>query len=179
MHAAFNPSLTTQIYFAGHPLNDKDLLLTPLSSEQRASLEVAFDTMKADGISSGTFNLTLAEGRVPPEGLVMPGNRPVCSETTKRLPTAPGRTGRVGGVAGHPAGGQRATGNAIERRAIGALRELARPAIPAPGLAPAGLFFCAAKIRPECDGRHTNSKKIPGSVNSFTFEIDWRHHTEA
>ncbi len=74
MHAAFNPSLTTQMYFAGHPLNDKDLLLAPLSPEQRASLEVAFDTMKADGIRTGTFNLTLAEGWVPPEGLVMPGN---------------------------------------------------------------------------------------------------------
>ena len=48
-----------------------------------------------------------------------------------------------------------------------------------PFSAPAGLFFCAAKIRPKCDGRHTNSKKLPGSVNSFTFEVDARLHTEA
>ena len=60
-HAAFNPSLTTQMYFAGHPLNDKDRLLAPLSPKQRAVLEVTFDTMRADGIRTGTFNLTLAE----------------------------------------------------------------------------------------------------------------------
>ncbi len=72
-HAPFNPSVTTQMYFAGHPLNGKDLLLAPLSLEQRTSLEVAFDTIKADGTRTGNFNLTLAEGWVPPEGLVIPG----------------------------------------------------------------------------------------------------------
>ncbi len=60
--AKFNPPLTTQMYFAGHPLNGKDLLLAPLSEKQRASLEVAFGAARADGVRTGTFNLTLAEG---------------------------------------------------------------------------------------------------------------------
>ena len=73
-HAPFNPTVTTQMYFAGEALNDKDVLLAPLSPEQRASLEVSFDTVKADGIRAGVFNLSLAEGWAPPEGLVMPGS---------------------------------------------------------------------------------------------------------
>jgi protocatechuate 3,4-dioxygenase beta subunit len=73
VHAPFNPPVTTQMYFAGEPLNDKDLLLAPLSPEQRASLEVSFDTVRADGIRTGVFNPILAEGWTPPEGLVMPG----------------------------------------------------------------------------------------------------------
>ncbi len=60
--AASNPPLTTQMYFAGHPLNDKDLLLAPLPAEQRASVEVAFGAAKADGVRTGTFDLILAEG---------------------------------------------------------------------------------------------------------------------
>ncbi len=71
--APFNPSVTTQMYFAGEPLNDKDLLLAPLSPAQRASLEVSFDTVRADGIRTGVFNPSLAEGWRPPESLVMPG----------------------------------------------------------------------------------------------------------
>ena len=66
VHAPFNPSVTTQMYFAGDPLNAKDLLLAPLSPAQRASLEVGFDTVKADGIRTGTFNLALGPGWVPP-----------------------------------------------------------------------------------------------------------------
>ncbi len=73
VHAPFNPSVTTQMYFAGHALNAKDLLLAPLSRAQRASLEVAFDKVRADGIRAGTFNLSLAEGWAPPEGLIIPG----------------------------------------------------------------------------------------------------------
>jgi protocatechuate 3,4-dioxygenase beta subunit len=73
VHAPFNPLVTTQMYFAGEPLNDKDLLLAPLSPEQRASLEVSFDTVRADGIRTGVFNPILAEGWTLPEGLVMPG----------------------------------------------------------------------------------------------------------
>ena len=73
VHAPFNPSVTTQMYFAGHPLNAKDLLLAPLSPAQRASLEVGFDTVKADGIRTGTFNLALGPGWVSPEGVVVPG----------------------------------------------------------------------------------------------------------
>ena len=72
VHAPFNPTVTTQMYFAGEPLNDKDLLLAPLPPEQRASLEVSFDTVRADGIRTGVFNPILAEGWTPPEGLVMP-----------------------------------------------------------------------------------------------------------
>jgi protocatechuate 3,4-dioxygenase beta subunit len=73
VHAPFNPPVNTQMYFAGEPLNDKDLLLAPLSPEQRASREVSFDTVRADGIRTGVFNPILAEGWTPPEGLVMPG----------------------------------------------------------------------------------------------------------
>ncbi len=73
VHAPFNPPVNTQMYFAGEPLNDKDLLLAPLSPEQRASLEVSFDTVRADGIRTGVFNPILAEGWTPPEGLVMLG----------------------------------------------------------------------------------------------------------
>ena len=57
--AASHPPLTTQMYFAGHPLNDKDLLLAPLPAAHRASLEVAFDTARSNGVRTGTFNLTL------------------------------------------------------------------------------------------------------------------------
>lgn len=60
VRAPFNPPVTTQMYFAGHALNDKDLILAPFSQAQRASLEVAFDKIRADGIRAGTFNLTLA-----------------------------------------------------------------------------------------------------------------------
>jgi protocatechuate 3,4-dioxygenase beta subunit len=62
VHAPFNPSLTTQMYFAGDPLNDKDLLQAPLSAEQRANLQVAFDQKRADGVRVGTFDIVLAEG---------------------------------------------------------------------------------------------------------------------
>ncbi len=73
MRAPFNPPVTTQMYFAGHALNGKDLLLAPLSLAQRASLEVPFDKIRADGIRAGTFNLTVAEGSAPSEGLIIPG----------------------------------------------------------------------------------------------------------
>ncbi|MFQ5567263.1 MAG: protocatechuate 3,4-dioxygenase subunit beta [Paracoccaceae bacterium] len=73
VHAPFNPSVTTQMYFAGHPLNAKDLLLAPLSPAQRASLEVGFDTVRADGVRSGAFNIALGAGWMPPEGVVVPG----------------------------------------------------------------------------------------------------------
>lgn len=60
VHAPFGRSVTTQMYFAGEPLNDKDLLLAPLSREQRASLEVPFDNLRPDGIRTGIFNVTIA-----------------------------------------------------------------------------------------------------------------------
>ena len=60
INAPFGRSVTTQMYFAGEPLNDKDLLLAPLSREQRASLEVQFDNVSSDGIRTGIFNLTIA-----------------------------------------------------------------------------------------------------------------------
>jgi protocatechuate 3,4-dioxygenase beta subunit len=70
VHAPFNPSVTTQMYFAGHPLNEKDRLLGTLPAEQRTMLQVAFDTTRADGVRVGTFNLALAEGWVPPPELM-------------------------------------------------------------------------------------------------------------
>ena len=74
VHAPFNPSMTTQMYFAGDPLNDKDLLLAPLTPAQRAGLEVAFEAKGADGIRRGTFNPVLGAGWAPPAGLVVPGS---------------------------------------------------------------------------------------------------------
>ena len=70
VNAPFNPPLTTQMYFAGDPLNDKDLLQAALSPAQRAMLQVAFDSKRADGVSVGTFDLVLAEGWVPPPELM-------------------------------------------------------------------------------------------------------------
>ena len=68
IHAPFNPTLTTQMYFAGDPLNEKDLLQAELTAEQRAMLQVAFDDKRADGTPVGRFDLVLAEGwAVPPE----------------------------------------------------------------------------------------------------------------
>jgi protocatechuate 3,4-dioxygenase beta subunit len=62
VHAPFNPSLTTQMYFAGDPLNAKDLLQASLSPEQKANLQVAFDAKRADGVRTGRFDIVLAEG---------------------------------------------------------------------------------------------------------------------
>jgi protocatechuate 3,4-dioxygenase beta subunit len=70
VHAPFNPSLTTQMYFAGDPLNEKDLLQAALPAEQRAMLQVAFDTKRADGVRVGAFNIVLAEGWTPPPELL-------------------------------------------------------------------------------------------------------------
>jgi protocatechuate 3,4-dioxygenase beta subunit len=69
VHAPFNPSVTTQMYFAGHPLNAKDRLLAPLTPEQRAGLEVAFEDTGADGVRRGTFNPVLGAGWTPPPGV--------------------------------------------------------------------------------------------------------------
>ena len=56
VHAPSGRSLTTQMYFAGDPLNDKDRLLARLSPAERGLVEVAFDTKTADGRRRGTFN---------------------------------------------------------------------------------------------------------------------------
>ncbi len=74
VHAPFNPSLTTQMYFAGHPLNDKDLLLAPLRPAERTALEVSFDSRNADGLRRGTFNPILGAGWIPPAGVPTPGS---------------------------------------------------------------------------------------------------------
>ena len=68
IHAPFNPTLTTQMYFAGDPLNDKDLLQADLSPELRRTLQVSFEEKRADGTPFGRFDLVLADGwAVPPE----------------------------------------------------------------------------------------------------------------
>jgi protocatechuate 3,4-dioxygenase beta subunit len=55
-------SITTQMYFAGDPLNDKDRLLARLSPAERKLVEVAFDTRTADGLRRGTFNPVFGAG---------------------------------------------------------------------------------------------------------------------
>ncbi len=59
VHGPSGRSITTQMYFAGDPLNDTDLILTRLSPAERRSVEVAFDTTTADGRRRGAFNLVL------------------------------------------------------------------------------------------------------------------------
>ncbi len=55
-------SITTQMYFAGDPLNDKDRLLARLSPIERGLVEVAFDTKTADGRRRGTFDAVFGAG---------------------------------------------------------------------------------------------------------------------
>ena len=69
-HAAFNPSVTTQMYFAGEALNDDDLLLQSLDPARQRTLVVAFDQARADGVRSGTFDIVLDAGWAPPPELV-------------------------------------------------------------------------------------------------------------
>ncbi len=62
VHGPSGRAITTQMYFAGHPLNDTDLILARLSPAERRSVEVAFDTKTADGRRRGAFNLVLGAG---------------------------------------------------------------------------------------------------------------------
>lgn len=55
-------SITTQMYFADNPLNNKDLILMRLSPDERRLVEVVFDTVRADSVRGGTFNPVLAAG---------------------------------------------------------------------------------------------------------------------
>jgi len=52
--------LTTQMYFAGNPLNDGDRLLGQVPPDRRAALQLSFDRRTADGLPAGTFDMTLA-----------------------------------------------------------------------------------------------------------------------
>jgi protocatechuate 3,4-dioxygenase beta subunit len=60
VHQTFAPTATTQMYFAGEPLNDTDLLLQAVPAAQRADLIVGFADRRADGIARGSFDLVLA-----------------------------------------------------------------------------------------------------------------------
>ncbi len=51
--------LTTQMYFAGHPLNADDRLLAQVPADRRAALEVAFDRRTAENVPAGIFDMTL------------------------------------------------------------------------------------------------------------------------
>ena len=62
VHGPAGRSITTQMYFAGHPLNDTDLILARLSPAERRLVEVAFDTKTADGRRRGAFNPVLGAG---------------------------------------------------------------------------------------------------------------------
>lgn len=72
-HAAFNPGLTTQMYFSDDPLNAKDLLLRELPRPEQEQLTVAFNDTRADGVPTGAFNIVLPDGWVPPPDLIVPG----------------------------------------------------------------------------------------------------------
>ncbi len=51
--------LTTQMYWDGDPLNDKDRLLLDVPAEERSALLVAFDESKE--VPEGAFNVTLSK----------------------------------------------------------------------------------------------------------------------
>ena len=51
--------LTTQMYWDGEPLNDKDLLLLEVPEEKRSALLVAFD--ESGEVPEGAFNVVLSE----------------------------------------------------------------------------------------------------------------------
>lgn len=51
--------LTTQMYFAGQPLNDSDRLLNAVSEVERAQLVVAFAAVAGDSAPHGRFDLVL------------------------------------------------------------------------------------------------------------------------
>jgi protocatechuate 3,4-dioxygenase beta subunit len=53
--------LTTQMYFAGDPLNAKDRILNALDEAERAQLVVAFVPGGADGVASGRFDIQLSQ----------------------------------------------------------------------------------------------------------------------
>ncbi len=62
VHPATAPSITTQMYFAGHELNEKDGLYTAVPEAARGLMTVAFDETTADGIALGTFDLHVETG---------------------------------------------------------------------------------------------------------------------
>jgi protocatechuate 3,4-dioxygenase beta subunit len=60
LHAPGHRPLTTQMYFAGDPLNERDRLLAQVPPDRRAALQVAFDRTTAHGLPAGAFDMTLA-----------------------------------------------------------------------------------------------------------------------
>jgi protocatechuate 3,4-dioxygenase beta subunit len=51
--------LTTQMYFAGDPLNERDLLLQSLPDAERSMLVVAFSSMPGSDVQQGKFDIVL------------------------------------------------------------------------------------------------------------------------
>lgn len=51
--------LTTQMYFAGDPLNDVDRILQAVPEDQRGSLVVAFSAKEDGGVPAGRFDIVL------------------------------------------------------------------------------------------------------------------------
>ncbi len=60
LHAPGHRPLTTQMYFAGEPLNERDRLLAQVPPDRRPALQVAFDRRTAAGVPSGVFDMTLS-----------------------------------------------------------------------------------------------------------------------
>lgn len=59
---AFTPdggALTTQMYFAGEPLNDEDFILGNVPSDLRPMVIVDFAGQSADGVPRGTFDIVV------------------------------------------------------------------------------------------------------------------------
>lgn len=62
VHPATAPSITTQMYFAGNELNEKDVLFLSMPEEARPLVTVDFSNKTADGIPQGTFDLHVEVG---------------------------------------------------------------------------------------------------------------------
>ena len=62
VHPATAPSITTQMYFAGNELNDKDGLYMSVPEEARSLITIDFSNKTADGIPQGTFDLHVDVG---------------------------------------------------------------------------------------------------------------------
>jgi len=65
IHQTFAETVTTQMYFAGDPLNEADLLLQQVPEAPRSGLIVDFSTVREDGIPRGTFDIAMTGTDMP------------------------------------------------------------------------------------------------------------------
>ncbi|MDP6352403.1 MAG: protocatechuate 3,4-dioxygenase [Alphaproteobacteria bacterium] len=64
VHTPAGLALTTQMYFPGESLNERDRLFGALSESDRARALVKFGSMGANGVLAGAFDITLDDGSI-------------------------------------------------------------------------------------------------------------------